>query len=316
VRVIFFGTPELAVPPLAAVADRHNVVAVVCQPDQPRGRIKKPVPPPTKVWAIAHDIAVMQPAKLNDGTFEAWLREQAPDVCPLAAYGRILKQLILDVPTHGFINMHPSLLPRHRGPSPIQTAILEGDTATGVSIMRLDAGMDTGDILLQSGIPILPDDTTASLSERLAKLGAELLVRGLDQIASGQAEFTPQDHGRASVTRRFEKADGHIRWSAPAESIHNLVRAALPWPMAQCLFGGEVYRIHKSAVADEAADAPPGTVVRVEKDRVLVATGRGLLAILWFQAPGKRAMPMGDYLRGHRIRAGDRFESVTTKLCE
>lgn len=310
-RAVFFGTPDLAVPALAAVAARHDVTAVVCRPDRPHGRSKKPVPPSTKVWAAEHGIPVTQPTKLNDGTFEAWLKEQAPEVCPLAAYGRILKQPILDVPVYGFINVHPSLLPRHRGPSPIHTAILEGDEVTGVSIMRLDAGMDTGDILLQEEAPIAPDDTTASLSERLAKLGAELLVQGLELIASGRAEFRPQDHARATVTKQFEKADGRIQWAEPAARIHNLVRAAFPWPVAHCLHSGEVCRIHKTEVVHEAADATPGAVVRVEKDRVQVATGDGLLAILVFQAPGKRAMSMADFLLGRAIRVGDRFESIT-----
>ena len=309
-RAVFFGTPELAVPALAAVAERHDVAAVVCQPDRPRGRSAKPAPPPTKGFALARGIPVMQPKQLNDGSFEAWLREQAPDVCPLAAYGRILRQAILDVPTHGFINVHPSLLPRHRGVSPIQTALLEGDTATGVTIMRLDAGMDTGDILLQREVPILPEDTTASLSERLAHVGAALLIEGLDLIAAGKALFTPQDNRLATLTKKFDKATGRIRWEQPAERIHNLVRAAFPWPVAHCLLGCEVCRIHRSEVVDEPCDALPGTVVRVEKERVLVAAGHGLLAILGIQMPGKRPMSMDEFLRGHAIRAGDRFRTI------
>lgn len=309
-RVVFFGTPELAVPALAAVASRHDVQAVVCQPDRPQGRSKTPVPPPTKAWAVEHGLPVVQPAKLNDGAFETWLRQQHPDACPLVAYGRILKQPILDVPPQGFINMHPSLLPHHRGPSPIQTALLEGDTMTGISIMRLDAGTDTGDILLQEPVAIAPDDTTASLSDRLAVRGAELLVRGLDLIASGEAAFTPQDHAKATVTGLFEKADGRIQWTAPATRIHNLVRAAYPWPVAHCLLGGEVCRIHRTEVDAETVTEAPGVVVAVERDRVWVATGQGRLAILVFQAPGKRALPMAEYLRGHALQPGDRFESI------
>lgn len=309
-RTVFFGTPELAVPSLDAVAGNHELAAVVCRPDRPQGRSKKLVPPPTKVWADAHNVPVLQPVKLNDGTFESWLRAQAPEVCVLAAYGRILKQPILDVPRHGFINVHPSLLPRHRGPSPIQTAILCGDAATGVTIMRLDAGMDTGDILLQEEEPILPDDTTASLSERLAGRGATLLVRALALIASGKAIFTPQDHPRATTTRLFEKKDGQIHWDASARDIHNLVRAAVPWPIAHCAFKGQTCRIHHTQAVDESAAAPPGEVVRVEGDRVCVATGDGLLAIHTLQPPGKRAMAMADYLRGHPIAVGNRFEDL------
>ena len=309
-RTVFFGTPDLAVPSLDAVAANHELAAVVCRPDRSQGRSMKLVPPPTKVWADAHSIPVVQPVKLNDGTFEAWLRAQAAEVCVLAAYGRILKQPILDVPRHGFINVHPSLLPRHRGPSPIQSAILCGDAATGVTIMRLEAGMDTGDILLQEEEPILPDDTTASLSARLAARGAALLVRGLALIASGEAIFTPQDQARATTTRLFEKKDGQIHWDASARDIHNLVRAAVPWPIAHCAFNGETCRIHETEDLEEAAGGAPGEVVRVEGDRVCVATGDGLLAIRTLQAPGKRAMPMADYLRGHRIAVGDRFEDL------
>ncbi len=309
-RLVFFGTPELALPALEAVAQRHQLAAVVCQPDRPQGRSSTPVPPPTKVWALAHSIPVSQPHILNDGTFEAWLKEQAPDVCVLVAYGRILKQPVLDVPRHGFLNMHPSLLPRFRGTSPIQTAILRGDAVTGVTIMRLDAGMDTGDILLQEPSPIKPDDTTASLSDRLAVLGARLLVEGLDLIASGLAHFVPQDHAQATVTHLYEKKDGQIRWERPASEIHNLVRAAVPWPVAHCMFQGAVCRIHRTEVIELPTDRPPGTVTDVEKDRVLVATGQGQLAILEIQMPGKRAMTAAEFLRGRRIAPGDRFEDL------
>lgn len=309
-RTVFFGTPELAVPSLEAVAEHHEVTALVCQPDRPRGRSKKLAPPPTKVWAQAHNIPVLQPLKLNDGRFEAWLKGWSPDVCTLVAYGRILKQPILDVPRYGFMNMHPSMLPRHRGPSPIQSAVLCGDKVTGVSIMRLDAGMDTGDILLQEEEPIFPEDTTASLSGRLAQRGARALIRGLELIASGKAVFAPQDDRRATVTQLFSKGHGRIRWNASAREIHNLVRAAVPWPIAYCSFGGEACRIYKTEVIDQRATAAPGEVVRVERDRVVVATGEGLVAILVFQVPGKRAMPMADYLRGRSISVGDRFEDL------
>ena len=310
-RIVFFGTPELAVPTLAAVAERHQIAAVVCQPDRPQGRSSKPVPCPTKSWALQHEIPVVQPTALNDGAFEMWLKGQGPELCALVAYGRILKQPILDVPARGFLNMHPSLLPRHRGPSPIQTAILCGDRVTGVSIIRLDAGMDTGDILLREDAPILPDDTTASLSERLADMGAELMSEGIERIASGKAVFTPQDHSRATLTRMFEKQDGRIRWGAAAREIHNLVRASIPWPVAHCLFHGDVCRIHKTQVEERATDAAPGTIMRIEPDRVLTATGQALLAVLEIQMPGKRAMSIAEFLRGHGIERGDRFEDIS-----
>ncbi len=310
-RVVFFGTPELAVPSLETVAPNHDVTAVVCQPDRPKGRSGKPAQPPTKRWALEHGIEVAQPVKLNDGAFEAWLKTQRPDVCCLCAYGRILKQPILDVPPHGFLNVHPSLLPKYRGMSPIPTAILNGDSVTGVTIMRMDAGMDTGDILLREELPIASDDTTSSLSVRLGTLGAELLVRGLALVASNQAVFTPQEHSQATLTKRFEKSDGRIHWAASAQDIHNLVRAMIPWPVAHCIFAGEVCRVHETAVIAEAPAAPPGTVVRVENERLCVATGAGLLGVRVIQMPGKRAMSVADFLRGHTIARGDRFEDIT-----
>lgn len=307
-RTVFFGTPELAVPSLAAVAGEHQVTALVCQPDKAQGRSSKLVPPPTKVWAEAHGIAVLQPTKLNDGSFEAWLKGQAPEVCVLVAYGRILKQPILDVPSHGFLNLHPSLLPRHRGPSPIQTALLEGDTETGVTIMRLDAGTDTGDVVLQERAPIQQDDTTESLSGRLAVSGARLLLEAMALLESGNAVFQPQDHDAATYSRLYRKEDGRIRWAAPAEVTDRLVRAAVPWPVAHCLHNGQVVRIHRTLVGQESSAVPPGTVVSVERDRVWVATDSGMLAILEIQMPGKRAMTMGEHLRGHGMKPGDRFE--------
>jgi methionyl-tRNA formyltransferase len=310
VRVVFFGTPELAVPSIAATAGSHELLAVVCQPDRPKGRGKKLVAPPAKEWAESHGILVAQPAKLNDGTFEAWLRDQAPDICLIAAYGRILKQPILDVPRHGFLNMHPSLLPKYRGPSPIRTAILNGDDVTGVTIMRLTLEMDAGDILIQENEPILPEDTWITLSERLAEKGAVLLVKGVDQMVAGTACFIPQDDSKAVYCSMFEKADGIIRWERPAREIHNLVRAAVPWPVAHCRFRGVVVRIHASEVMEGSFNASPGTVVSVENDRVVVAAGKDALAIVKIQAPGKRAMPMRDYLRGHAIETGERFEDL------
>lgn len=307
-RIVFFGTPELAVPSLKALAARHEVVALVCQPDRPKGRSGKPAPPPAKLAAVELGIEVHQPVKLNDGAFEAWLRERRPELCALAAYGRILKQPILDVPPKGFLNVHPSLLPKYRGPSPIQSAILNGETETGVTIMRLSLEMDSGDILLQRRVAIEPDDTTATLTDRLAEMGADMLVEAVELLETGRAVFTPQDHARATYCKRFEKSDGAIHWAGPARELHNLVRAAVPWPVAYCRFRGATLRIHQTEVLDAPPGAAPGTVVRVEKDLLAVAAGDGLLSIRVLQLPGKRAMPAAEFLRGHPIRPGERFE--------
>lgn len=313
-RIVFFGTPELAVTCLAAVAAVHDVAALVCRPDSPKGRGKKLVAPAAKQWAVERGVEVAQPAKLNDGTFEAWLKEQHPEICVVAAYGRMLKQPLLDVPAKGFINLHPSLLPRHRGASPIQTAILQGDTNTGVTIMDVTLEMDAGGILLQESLPIEARDTTATLSEKLAELGADLMVKGLERVESGEAVFRPQDESKVTTTRLYEKADGRIRWGAPAKNIHNLVRAAIPWPVAHCGFKGQTVRIHKTEILEDADQAlsgtVPGAVLRVEKDAVFAVTGEGVLAIRTIQAPGKRVLPIGDYMRGHPIEPDDRFEDL------
>ena len=309
-RIVFFGTPALAVPSLEALVAEHDVAAVVCQPDRPAGRNKRPTSPPTKIWADEHGIEVQQPKKLNDGTFEAWLRDVGPEVCVLVAYGRILKQSILDVSPKGFLNVHPSLLPKHRGPSPIQTAVLQGDAESGVTIMKLDAGRDPGDALLQRAIPIGPDDTTESLSERLAQLGAELILEAVKQVETGSAVFIKQDHSLATYTRMFEKDDGVIHWHMRASDIRNLVRAAIPWPVAHCRLDGETIRVHQAQVLDLPLTAPPGAVIRATKNELVVATGEKALAIEVLQAPGKKAMPVGDFLRGNPIEEGARFEDA------
>lgn len=309
-RTIFFGTPSLVLPCLRAVAAAHEAVAVVCRPDSPQGRSKKLVPPPAKVCAEELGIPVHQPEKLNDGTFEAWLRSMAPDLCVVFAYGRLLKQPILDVPAKGWLNVHPSLLPKYRGPSPIQSAILHGETETGVSIMDVVLEMDAGGILLQETTPIDPDDTSETLGERLAEMAAPLLVEGMNQVAAGTAVFTPQDPARVTTCPLFEKEHGRIAWDRSAEEIRNLVRAAQPWPVAQCRLRGEVYRVHRAAVLEEPAPESPGTITGVDKERFRVATGRGQLVVEVFQAPGKKALPVSEFLKGRRLEAGEQFEDM------
>lgn len=309
-RVVFFGTPELAVPSLAACAERHDVLALVCQPDRPKGRGKKLTPPPAKVWAGEHGISVHQPRKLNDGSFEAWLRGLEPELCAIAAYGRLLKQPILDVPPRGWLNVHPSLLPKYRGPSPIRSAILNGEEVTGVTIMRPTLEMDAGDILLQEETPIHPDDTAVTLTGRLAEMGGRMLADGIDRVEQGTAVFTPQNHEAATYCSLFEKKDGRIDWTAPARSIHNLVRAALPWPVAHCLFRDQVYRIYGTELLNSGVTGAPGEIVEAGKDRLVTAAGEGALAVLELQAPGKRRMAVRDFLRGHKVEPGERFENI------
>ncbi|MDZ4861525.1 MAG: methionyl-tRNA formyltransferase [Candidatus Hydrogenedentes bacterium] len=311
-RIVFFGTPELAIPSLAAIAQEHEVAAVVCQPDRPSGRGRALLPPPTKVWADAHGISVVQPVRLNDGEFASWLGDQRPDICALTAYGRILKQPILEAAPHGILNMHPSMLPRYRGPSPIQSALIRGETETGVTIMRLSVEMDAGDIVLQERVPILPEDDGITLTSRLAELGGRKLCDAIDQIALSSAVFSPQNHANASYCGLIKKRDGQIDWSKASLDIHNLVRGAQPWPAAHCLFSGDVVKVLKTELLPHSSTVhlSPGEVLEVEADRVVVATGEGTIGVLKIQAPGKRAMATADYLRGHAILPGQRFENL------
>lgn len=310
-RIVFLGTPALAVPTLAAVAARHDVAAVVCQPDRPQGRHGTPLAPPVKAWAEAHGLPVHQPVKLNDGAFEAWLKSLAPDLGIVFAYGRLLKQPILDVPRQGWLNVHPSLLPRWRGPSPIQSAILHGDTETGVTIMRVVLEMDAGDIVLQENLSIGADETAEELTERVAPAGARLMAEALEQVAAGTATGRPQGNDGVTHCTMFTKEHGHIRWARPARTIHNQVRACVPWPAAQCMFRGGVCKVLRSMLIPGPATAAPGTIERIEHDHAAVATGDGLLGIKVFQAPGKKPLPMGDFARGARLQPGERLEDLT-----
>lgn len=306
-RIVFFGTPELAVPSLRETAARHNVTAVVCQPDRPKGRSRKPAPPPIKEWALANRIEVHQPPKLNDGSFETWLRDQRPDACALAAYGRILKQPILDIPRHGFLNMHPSLLPEYRGPSPIQSAIIHGDTQTGITIIRLSMEMDAGDIVSQSTEPISEDDDGVTLTERLATIGAKMLADALDGLATGNAEFHAQDHTAATYCKMLTKEDGLIRWSDSAADIHNRVRGTRPWPGAYTTLNGEKIGIIQTALLPDATDGEPGAITSTDNRQIEVATGDGSIAITNLQAQGKKAMDADAFLRGRPLETGTRF---------
>lgn len=309
-RIVYFGTPQLAVPSLAAVAQHHDVVAVVTQPDRPRGRSGKPAPPEVKVWALENGLAVHQPEKLHDGTFAAWLQDQKPDLCVVAAYGRLLKQPVLDVPPLGWLNLHPSLLPRWRGPSPIQTAILEGDPSTGVTVMRIVLEMDAGDIVLQEETPITQEETAGELTERLATMGAALMVKAVELVERGEAPAIPQDPEKVTISKVFEKRHGHIRWAGPARRIHNRVRACNPWPMAQCMLKNQFCRILRTIPVEGTASDTPGAITAVEKDRIVVATGDGILAITQLQLAGRKALDAGAFLRGVPLQPGDRFEDI------
>ncbi|MDO8615061.1 MAG: methionyl-tRNA formyltransferase [Dehalococcoidia bacterium] len=320
--IVFIGTPAFAVPSLRrVVADGHAVTAVITQPDRPAGRGRRPSAPPVKLAAAELGLPVLQPQSLRDPGALAQVAALQPAVILAVAYGQILRKEFLDIPPRGVLNVHPSLLPRWRGASPIASAILAGDEQTGVTIMLMDAGMDTGPILAQERDAIGPADTTGSLTDRLSALGAELLSRTLRGRLAGEIEPQPQDEARATTCRLIRKQDGAIDWSAPAIDIWRQVRAYNPWPGAYTALEGEPLHIWEAWPVGAESGEPAGAVVALtaEQRRALpagsdpgafaVQTGRGLLAVLRIQRAGRRALAPGDFLRGMPGLLGRRLVS-------
>lgn len=307
------GTPAFALPSLAAVAEHHELAVVYTRPDKPRGRGREVTPSPVKAWAVERGIPVEQPATLRTAEAPETLGAHRPDVVVVVAYGLILPPPVLEVPPRGCINVHASLLPRHRGAAPVAWAILAGDEETGVTTMLMDEGLDTGPILLQRPEPIRPGDTTPELAERLAELGADLLVDTLAEREDDALEPTPQNDAEATVAPRFDKSDGAIDWSLSATTLERRVRALRPWPGTYTFAGDERLRIWaaepEEADPDEADpdEVPPGTVVTADETGVRVACGRGTLRIVELQRAGGRRQPVADFLRGHPLPPGTRL---------
>lgn len=309
-RLIFLGSPAFAVHPLEAlVAAGHTIAAVITQPDRPAGRERRLTPPPVKLAAERLRLPVLQPATLRDPDVVAQLAALHPEAGIVAAYGEILRRNVLAIPPLGYLNVHPSLLPRHRGPTPVAGAILAGDQETGVSIMLLDAGMDSGPILARSVVPLPPDARAGPLTDELFRLGARLLVETLAAYASGALIPQPQDHTRATVTRMLKKEDGQIDWSLPAVQIERMTRAYDPWPGAYTQWRGQTLRLLRAAVRPEPPGAaPPGTLLgRGSEGGPLVATGQSALELLEVQPAGKRPMPGAAWLHGLQDASG-RFD--------
>lgn len=311
-RIIFMGTPAFAVPSLRALQEQAaqqnwDVVAVVTQPDRPAGRGKKVVASPVKQYAVAQGLPVLQPTSLRKepAAVDA-LRDLRPDLFVVAAYGQILRKEVLAIPTHGPINVHASLLPAYRGASPITAALLDGLTETGISIMLMDEGMDTGPVLAQSTTPITPDETAATLGDRLAEQGAQLLLATLPAWLAGAITPTPQAElpGDPSLCRLIRKEAGQIDWQQPAVVIERMTRAYVPWPSAYTTWRGETFKIWQAAVI--AGQAAPGLVVQTT-DGVAVGTGDGLLQLVTVQPSGKRQMEMRSFLNGAPDFVGSRL---------
>jgi methionyl-tRNA formyltransferase len=303
--IVFFGTPTFAVPAFdALLRSHHTVAAVVTQPDRPRGRGQKTTASPVKEAAMAANIAVLQPASVKAPPFAEALSALHADIAVVAAYGQILTQQLLDTPRLGMINVHASLLPRYRGAAPVHRAIINGDTETGVTIMRMVKGLDAGPMIAVTRVPIDAEHTSDELERQLAAAGAQLLVATLDDIAAGRGHETPQDDSASTYAPRLTKDDGRIDWSWPAARIHDLIRGLHPWPHAVAFAGGQRLILHRSRPADAASTKAPGTILDAAGDRVRVATGRGTLDLLEIQAEGKRPMSARDFLAGHPLTPG------------
>jgi len=305
-RVVFFGTPEFAVPGLQAIiTSPHPVVALVSQPDRPRGRGHRLQPTPTRLAAEAAGIPVLQPTRLKDPAFVSRLASFGPDIGVVAAYGRIIPDAVLQVPRLGMINIHASLLPKYRGAAPVHRAVIDGEHETGVSIMRVVSELDAGAVLATASHPIGPDDTTPEVERALAALGADLVVRVLDDIAAGRHSERPQDHARATYAKKIERDEGIVDWSLPAERIHNLVRGLQPWPLVAVTLGGVRCRLHRTQLAGEPTAAAPGTVAIASDGRLGIAAGdRRVLRVLEIQPEGKRVMSAREFLAGRRVEPG------------
>lgn len=306
------GTPEFAVPSLAALLESDDqVVGVVTQPDRPKGRGQELAPPPVKVLAERAGKPVIQPTKMKDPAFVDALRAWQPDVIAVAAFGRILPPAVLSLPPKGCINVHGSLLPKYRGAAPIQWAVIHGERETGITTMLMDEGMDTGAMLLREVVPIREEDTSGTLAERLATVGARLLIETLRQLKAGALHPIPQAHAQATLAPLIKKEHGLIDWTLPAAALAHRVRGFNPWPGAYTFAGADRLTIWNATAVNEVVSAagsvPPGTIVRAAKDGILVRTGEGFLNIVLLQQAGSRRMSVADYLAGHPLPPGLRL---------
>ena len=310
-RVIFMGTAKLSCDSLQALIDSPGlpVVAVVTQPDRPKGRDLKLQPSPVKELAVKANLPVLQPERARDESFLGVLRDLRPDLIAVAAYGQILPKSILDLPRFGCLNVHTSLLPRYRGAAPIQWAILNGDAETGVTIMKMDVGLDTGDLLTQAKTPIHPEDTSVTLHDRLATMGAELLLRTIPDYVAAKIPSRPQPVEGVSHAPKIKKQDGHIDWTQPARAIWNRVRGLVPWPGAFSFLAGQpqphLLKIWQAETVERPG--PPGEVLQADKTGIVVGCGRDALRILVVQREGGRRLTAQEFLAGHPLLPGQKL---------
>ncbi|WP_026504849.1 methionyl-tRNA formyltransferase [Butyrivibrio sp. NC3005] len=308
-KIVYMGTPDFAVGALdALVKAGHEIVCVVTQPDKAKGRSKELTFSPVKEYAVEHNITVYQPVKIKETESVEYLKTFNADIFVVAAFGQILSKEVLDIPKFGCVNIHASLLPLYRGASPIQQSILDGQKETGVTLMQMDVGMDTGDILMQEAIPITNEDTAGTLFDKLQELGADMIVRALPLIEKGQLTRIPQDESKATKVGKLTKEMGCIDWNKDADYVDRLIRTTNPWPSAYTTMNGKTLKIWK-AIPLESTDEvlENGTVFNITKNDFMVKTGKGALKVIEVQLSGKKRMSAGDFLRGNHLQNGDRF---------
>lgn len=309
-KVIFMGTPDFSVGILEAIIEAgHEVVLVVTQPDKPKGRGNTMQFPPVKECALSHNIEVFQPVKIRDTQNIEYLKNFQADIMIVAAFGQILPKSILDMPKYGCVNIHASLLPKYRGASPIQWAVINGDEISGVTAQRMDVGIDTGDMIAKREIRLAKDETGGSLFDKLADLGAKLCVETMDLIATGKASYTPQNHEAATHTALISKELGNIDWNKSAVEIERLIRGLNPWPSAYTKLDNKTFKIWKAEVLDDSTEYAAGCIVKVDKKNLVVQTGKGLLALKEVQLEGKKRMEVDAFLRGYEMEQGAFFHS-------
>ncbi|MCR1876099.1 methionyl-tRNA formyltransferase [Paraclostridium bifermentans] len=301
-KIVFMGTPEFAVPCLQKIIDEgHEVVAVVTQPDKPKGRGKKLAMPPVKELALKYDIPVYQPLKAREESFVDTLKEMNPELIVVVAFGQILPKSILDIPKYGCINVHASLLPRYRGAAPLNWVIINGEEKTGVTTMYMDEGLDTGDMILKSEIPLDDEITAGELHDKMMIDGAKVLKETIDLIEKGEAPREKQSNEDTCYSPIMNKSLGNIDWKKSAIDIHNLVRGINPWPSAYTTYEGQTMKIWKTKVIDKNSDKDPGTIISVDKEGINVSTSEGILQIKEIQMAGKKRMEVPEYIKGNNI---------------
>ena len=315
-RVVFMGTPDFSVGTLRELAKAgHEIAGVISQPDKPKGRGKNLQPTPVKEAAMKLGLPVYQPKKVRDPEFIQVMKELNPDVIVVVAFGQIIPKEILYMPKYGCINVHASLLPAYRGAAPIQWAVINGDKVSGVTTMQMNEGLDTGDMIMKTEVPLAEDETGGSLHDKLAKAGAKLCVETLKALEDKTATWETQGESPTAYAKMLDKKLGDIDWSKSAKAIECLIRGLNPWPSAYTDWNGKVMKIWEAKVLDENTDATPGTVVEVAKDGFFVQTGDGLLKVLVLQIPGKKRMEADAFLRGYQIETGCELSSQMIKNC-